>query len=58
MSLKIKAEIYLIILLLEETEDQLLIIPMIGTIAAEKFWSNMKEFKKIILRVNTHKLIL
>ena len=52
MNLIIKTEVYLITLLLEETEDQLLIIIMIGIIVAEKLCISMKESKIIIIMNN------
>ena len=52
MNLIIKTEVCLITLLLEETEDQLLIIIMIGIIVAEKLCISMKESKIIIIMNN------
>ena len=57
MNLIIKTEVYLITLLLEETEDQLLIIIMIGIIVAEKLCISMKESKiKIIMNNRNQKI--
>jgi hypothetical protein len=57
MNLIIKTEVYLITLLLEETEDQLLIIIMIGIIVAEKHCNSMKESKIIIIMNNRNQKI-